>query len=264
LLVIALARPQSKTAWQDKTTEGIDIIISFDVSASMLAKDFEPNRLDAAKSIAIDFISQRPNDRIGLVIYEGEAFTQCPLTTDHKVLTNLFREVRSGLIDGGTAIGMGLATAVNRLKESEAKSRVVILLTDGVNNAGAIPPVTAAEIAREFGVRVYAIGVGTKGRALSPIAIYPNGQYKYDYVEVQIDEDALTQVAQMTNGKYFRATDNNSLKSIYQEIDTLEKTRIQVTQHSKRHEEFFIFALFGLSLIAFEFFLKNTVFRTVT
>jgi Ca-activated chloride channel family protein len=264
LLVIALARPQSKTAWQDKTTEGIDIVISFDVSASMLAKDFEPNRLDAAKSIAIDFISQRPNDRIGLVVYEGEAFTQCPLTTDHKVLTNLFREVRSGLIDGGTAIGMGLATAVNRLKESEAKSRVVILLTDGVNNAGAIPPVTAAEIAREFGVRVYAIGVGTQGRALSPVAIYPNGQYKYDYVEVQIDEEALTQVAQMTNGKYFRATDNNSLKSIYQEIDTLEKTRIQVTQHSKRHEEFFIFALFGLSLIAFEFFLKNTVFRTVT
>jgi Ca-activated chloride channel homolog len=263
LLVIALARPQSKTAWQDVTTEGIDIVISFDVSASMLAKDFEPTRLDAAKNVAIDFINKRPNDRIGLVVYEGEAFTQCPLTTDHKVLKNLFKEIRSGLIDGGTAIGMGLATAVNRLKESEAKSRVIILLTDGVNNAGSIPPVTAAEIAREYGIRVYAIGVGTIGKALSPVAIYPNGQYKYDYVEVKIDEDALREIAQMTEGAYFRATDNNSLENIYREIDTMEKTRIQVTQHSKRNEEFFPFALLGLAIIAFEFLLKTTLFRTV-
>lgn len=261
-LVIALARPQSKTAWQDVTTEGIDIVISFDVSASMLAQDFEPNRLEAAKNVAMDFIAKRPNDRIGLVVYEGEAFTQCPLTTDHKVLNNLFGDIRSGLIDGGTAIGMGLATAVNRLKESEAKSRVIILLTDGVNNAGSIPPVTAAEIAREYGIRVYAIGVGTIGSALSPVAIYPNGQYKYDYVEVKIDEETLKEIAVMTDGSYFRATDNNSLENIYKEIDTMEKTRIQVTQHSKRNEEFFPFAVIGLLLIAGEFLLRTTIFRS--
>lgn len=263
LILIALARPQSQSAWEDVTTEGIDIVISFDVSASMLAKDFEPDRLEASKRVAINFISQRPNDRIGLVIYEGEAFTQCPLTTDHRVLKDLFRDVTTGLIDGGTAIGMGLATAVNRLKESDAKSRVIILLTDGVNNRGSIPPVTAAEIAREFGIRVYTIGVGTTGKALSPTGIYPNGKYKYDYVDVEIDEELMQEVAEMTGGQYFRATDADKLENIYNEIDQLEKTRIEVTQHSRKHEEYFWFAAIGLALIGLEFLLRVSVFRMV-
>lgn len=262
LLFMALARPQSQSAWEDITTEGIDIVISFDVSASMLAKDFEPDRLEASKRVAIDFIDQRPNDRIGLVIYEGEAFTQCPLTTDHRVLKDLFREVRTGLIEGGTAIGMGLATAVNRLEESDAKSRVIILLTDGVNNRGSIPPLTAAEIAREFGIRVYTIGVGTMGKALSPVAIYPNGKYKYDYVDVEIDEKLMSEVAEITGGQYFRATDAEKLKEIYQSIDKLEKTRIEVTQHSRKNEEFFWFAIVGAALLSLEFLLRSTLFRT--
>lgn len=264
LIVIALARPQSQSKWQDITTEGIDIVISFDVSASMLAKDFEPDRLEASKRVAIDFISQRPTDRIGLVVYEGEAFTQCPLTTDHRVLKDLFREVRTGLLEGGTAIGMGLATAVNRLRESDAKSRVIILLTDGVNNQGSIPPLTAAEIAREFGIRVYTIGVGTMGKALSPVGIYPNGKYKYDYVDVEIDEQLMQDVAEMTGGQYFRATDAAKLEQIYAEIDQLEKTRIEVTQHSRKHEEYFWLAALGLGLIGIEFLLRHTIFRTIT
>lgn len=264
LVVMALARPQSQSKWQDVTTEGIDIVISFDVSASMLAKDFEPDRLEASKRVAIDFIDQRPTDRIGLVIYEGEAFTQCPLTTDHRVLKDLFQQVRTGLLEGGTAIGMGLATAVNRLRESDAQSRVIILLTDGVNNQGSIPPLTAAEIAREFGIRVYTIGVGTTGKALSPMGIYPNGKYKYDYVDVEIDEKLMQDIAEMTGGQYFRATDAEKLKEIYQSIDQLEKTRIEVTQHSRKHEEYFWFAAFGLALLGLEFLFRSTVFRTVT
>lgn len=264
LLIMAMARPQSQSAWEDITKEGIDIVISFDVSASMLAKDFEPDRLEASKRVAIDFIDERPNDRIGLVIYEGEAFTQCPLTTDHRVLKDLFREVKTGLIEGGTAIGMGLATAVNRLKESDAKSRVIILLTDGVNNSGSIPPLTAAEIAKEFGVRVYTIGVGTKGKALSPVAIYPNGKYKYDYVDVEIDEELMQEVAEITGGQYFRATDARKLEQIYDSIDQLEKTRIEVTQHSKKHEEYFWFATLGLCILGLEFLLRTTLFRTAT
>ncbi len=264
LLVMALARPQSQSRWEDITTEGIDIVLSFDVSASMLAKDFEPDRLEASKRVAIDFISQRPTDRIGLVVYEGEAFTQCPLTTDHRVLKDLFREVRTGLLEGGTAIGMGLATAVNRLRESDAKSRVIILLTDGVNNQGSIPPLTAAEIAREFGIRVYTIGVGTMGRALSPVGIYPNGKYKYDYVDVEIDEQLMQDVAEMTGGQYFRATDAAKLKQIYTDIDQLEKTRIEVTQHSRKHEEYFWMAAWGFCLIAAEFLLRKSLFRSIT
>lgn len=263
LLILAMARPQSQSKWEDVTTEGIDIVISFDVSASMLAKDFEPDRLEAAKKLGVEFISQRPNDRMGLVVYEGEAFTQCPLTTDHRVLKDLFREVKTGLIEGGTAIGMGLATAVNRLKESDAKSRVVILLTDGVNNAGSIPPLTAAEIAREFGIRVYTIGVGTRGKALSPTAIYPNGQYKYEYVEVDIDENLMQQIADITGGEYFRATDNRKLAEIYQTIDQMEKTRIEVTQHSRKHERFFWFVVIGLGLVGVEYLLRTTLFRMV-
>lgn len=263
LIIIALARPQSQSKWENETREGIDIVISFDISASMLAKDFEPDRLEASRRVAIDFINQRPTDRIGLVIYEGEAFTQCPLTTDHRVLKDLFQQVQTGLLESGTAIGMGLATAVNRLRDSDAKSRVIILLTDGVNNRGSIPPLTAAEIAREFGIRVYTIGVGTTGKALSPIAKYPNGKYKYDYVEVDIDEQLMQNVAEMTGGKYFRATDEKKLKEIYASIDQMEKTLIEVTQHSRKHEEYFWLAAIGLGLIGLEFLFRLTIFRTV-
>lgn len=263
LLIIAMARPQSQSAWENITTEGIDIVISFDVSASMMARDFEPDRLEAAKKLGIEFIEKRPTDRIGLVVYEGEAFTQCPLTTDHRVLKDLFGQVKTGQLEGGTAIGMGLATAVNRLRESDAKSRVVILLTDGVSNSGSIPPLTAAEIAREFGIRVYTIGVGTEGRALSPIAKYPNGQYKYDYVDVEIDEKLMQEIAEYTDGQYFRATDNRKLAEIYETIDQMEKTRIEVTQHSRKHEEFLWFAVTGLALLGFEFLLRTTLFRMV-
>lgn len=263
LLILAVARPQSQSKWQDVSTEGIDIVVSLDVSASMLARDFEPDRLEAARKLTIDFVDKRPTDRIGLVIYEGEAFTQCPLTTDHRVLKNLVREVKTGLIEGGTAIGMGLATAVNRLRESEAKSRVIILLTDGVSNRGSIPPLTAAEIAREFGIRVHTIGVGSKGKALSPVAIYPNGKYKYDYVDVEIDEDLMKQVAEMTGGEYFRATDNRALQEIFTRIDEMEKTKIEVTQHSRKHEEYLGFALAGLALLAFDFILRTLIFKVV-
>lgn len=263
LLIFALARPQSKTSWQDVHTEGIDIMMALDISASMLAQDLRPDRLRSSKSVALDFIKDRPNDRIGLVVYEGESFTQCPLTTDHKVLRDLFASVETGQVEGGTAIGMGLATAVNRLRDSEAKSKVVILLTDGVNNRGSIPPMTAAEIASEYGVRVYTIGVGTRGKAKSPVSIYPDGSYKYDYVEVKIDEETLQQIADLTGGKYYRATDEQKLREIYQEIDQLEKTLMQVTEHSKRHEEYFPFALAACSLIFLGFFMDNTLFRSV-
>lgn len=263
-LIVALARPQSRLSWQNVTTEGIDIVIAMDISASMLAKDFEPNRLESAKDVATQFIEGRPNDRIGLVVYEGEAFTQCPLTTDHRVLINLMEEIHTGMIEGGTAIGMGLATAVNRLQESDAKSRVVILLTDGDNNAGSIAPMTAAEIAQSYGVRVYTIGVGSEGRALSPVAIYPDGRYKYDYVEVKIDEKTLKEIADMTDGAYFRATDRQALAQVYSQIDKLEKTKINVTEHSQRAEEFYLFAWLAAGALALEFLLRYLFLRTLT
>ncbi|MGY6561259.1 MAG: VWA domain-containing protein [Luteibaculaceae bacterium] len=263
LFILALARPQSNKSWQDVSREGIDIVISLDISGSMLAKDFEPNRLEAAKNITANFISNRPMDRIGLVVYEGEAFTQCPLTTDHRVLIDLTQKVKTGLIEGGTAIGLGLATAINRLKESDAKSKVIILLSDGENNAGSIPPITAAEIAREKGIRVYTIAVGTYGKALSPVAVYPNGQYKYDYVDVSIDEPLLTEIAELTGGMYFRATDNKSLEKIYAEIDQLEKTKMNVTEHVRYKDEFLPFVLLALGLILAEFVSRNTILKTV-
>lgn len=263
VMIIALARPQSQLSWKDVTTEGIDIIVTMDISASMLAKDFDPNRLESAKDVAISFIDERPNDRIGLVVYEGESFTQCPLTSDHKVLTSLFKDVHTGMVEGGTAIGMGLATAVNRLRDSEAKSKVVILLTDGENNSGSIAPNTAAEIAQSFGVRVYTIGVGSLGKALSPVAIYPDGRYKYDYVDVKINEESLKEIAAMTDGRYFRATDNQALADIYSEIDRLEKTKISVTEHSQKAEEYFWFAALASILLIFEFVFKTTLLRTL-
>ena len=263
LLIVALARPQSSLSWQNTSTEGIDIVIAMDISASMLAQDFNPNRLESSKEVAVNFIEARPNDRVGLVVYEGESFTQCPLTTDHRVLVNLFKDVKTGIVQGGTAIGMGLGTAVNRLKESDARSKVIILLTDGDNNAGSIAPLTAAEIAREFGIRVYTIGVGSKGRALSPVAVYPDGRYKYDYVEVNIDEETLKEIADMTDGAYFRATDEKALAKIYGQIDKLEKTKINVTEHSRKAEEYYIFALIGSILLFAEFLFGKTLIQTL-
>ncbi len=262
LLLLAMARPQSKNSWQDVTHEGIDIVIAMDYSASMLAKDFRPDRLEAARDVGIQFINGRPNDRIGLVVYEGEAYTQCPLTSDHGVLKDLFLQARTGMITGGTAIGMGLATAVNRLRESTNKSKVVILLTDGMNNAGTIQPLDAAQIAEELGIRVYTIGVGSRGTALSPVAIYPNGQYKFDYVQVDIDDAMLQKIADMTGARYFRATDEKKLRTIYQEIDRLEKTRMKVTEHHRRTDEYLRPLLAGCSLMLLSLLLSNTVLRT--
>lgn len=263
LLFIALARPQSEDNWQDVKREGIDIVIALDISASMLARDLKPDRLEASKRVAMDFIDGRPNDRIGLVVYEGEAFTQCPITTDHRVLKELFADARSGLIDGGTAVGSGLATALNRLRESEAKSKVVILLTDGVSNAGTVQPNDAAQIAEQLGIRVYTIGVGTRGKALSPVARYATGQYRYDYVDVEIDETTMRNIAERTGGKYFRATDEKKLRDIYGEIDRLEKTRIKVTEHRSKHEEYFPFLLIGAGSIAIGLLLDRTFLRSM-
>lgn len=256
-LVIALARPQSSLSWQNTTTEGIDIVIASDISGSMLAEDFQPNRLEAGKNIAIDFIKDRPDDRIGLVIFSGESFTQCPLTIDHDVLINLFKDVKNGMINDGTAIGMGLATAVNRLKDSEAKSKVVILLTDGSNNAGSISPITAAEIAKQFNIRVYTVGIGTKGFAPYPVQT-PFG-IQYQRIPVDVDEGTLTKIADVTGGKYFRATDNETLKHIYEQIDKLEKAKIDVTQYHKKTEMFLPFALIALFFLLSEFIIKNTL-----
>ena len=259
LLIIAMARPQSTTNWEESITEGIDIVLTMDISGSMLAQDLKPDRLEASKNVAMDFISKRINDRVGLVIFAGESFTQCPLTTDHNVLINLFKDVKSGMVEDGTAIGMGLATAVNRLKDSEAISKVIILLTDGVNNSGMLPPLTAAEIAEKFGIRVYTIGVGTEGFAPYPFQT-PFG-IQYQDVEVKIDEKTLQDIATLTDGKYFRATNNNSLKEIYKDIDVLEKSKIEVTEFHKRSEEFLPFALWALGLLFFGFILQLTYLK---
>lgn len=260
LLIIALARPQTALSWENETTEGIDIVIASDISGSMLSEDFVPNRLEAGKQIAIDFIKARPNDRIGLVIFSGESFTQCPLTIDHDVLINLFQGIQNGMIDDGTAIGMGLATAVNRLKDSEAKSKVVILLTDGVNNTGSIPPITAAEIAKQFGIRVYTVGIGTNGSAPYPFKDQ-FGNIHYQNMPVQIDEATLTKISAITGGKYFRAHNNQELQGIYQQIDKLEKVKIAVTQFHKKTERFLPFALAAIILLSLEFLLSSTIFK---
>ncbi len=258
-LIVALARPQTSLSWQNSTTEGIDIVIASDISGSMLAEDFQPNRLEAGKNIAIDFIKNRPDDRIGLVIFSGESFTQCPLTIDHDVLINLYKDIKYGMIDDGTAIGMGLATAVNRLKDSQAKSRVVILLTDGSNNMGSIPPITAAEIAKQFNIRVYTVGIGTHGFAPYPVQTQFGVQYQR--MPVDVDEGTLTKIANLTGGKYFRATDNNKLKTIYEQIDKLEKAKIDVTQYNKKTELFLPLALLALVFLVLEFCFKNTLLK---
>lgn len=259
LLVIALARPQSSSSRQNVNIEGIDIVMAMDISGSMLAEDFRPNRLDAAKDVAKEFILGRSGDRIGLVVFSGESFTQCPLTSDHPILINLLKEIKSGMIEDGTAIGDGLATAVSRLKESNAVSKVIILLTDGENNRGFIDPASAAEIAKVFGIRVYTIGVGTIGTAPYPVQT-PFG-IQYQQVEVRIDEPLMKQIAEMSGGKYFRATSESKLKEIYQEIDQLEKSKIDITEYRKKSEEFLPFALVALILLVIDFILGISLFR---
>jgi Ca-activated chloride channel homolog len=259
LVIIVLARPQSSNSFQDVSTEGIDIVIALDISSSMLAEDLSPNRLEAAKKVASNFISGRPNDNIGLVLFSAESFTQCPLTTDHAVLLNLFGSIKSGLIEDGTAIGLGLANAVSRIKDSKAKSKVIILLTDGSNNRGDIDPITAAEIAKTFGIRVYTIGVGRKGKAPYPFQTAYGVQYQN--IEVNIDEPPLRQIAATTGGEYYRATSNNSLKSIYQKIDKLEKTKMNVREYSKKNEEYRLFAIAALWVLLLEIILRNSVLR---
>ncbi|MEW5846574.1 MAG: VWA domain-containing protein [Bacteroidota bacterium] len=256
LAIIALARPQSTNIQRNVTTEGIDIVLSIDVSGSMLARDFKPDRLEAAKDLGIKFISGRANDRIGLVIFAGESFTLCPLTTDRVTLINQFKTIDIGVLEDGTAIGSGLATAISRLKESDAKSKVIILLTDGVNNRGEIAPMTAAEMARTFGIRVYTIGVGTYGTAPYPVQT-PFGT-RYQDMQVEIDEELLKGIAQMTGGEYFRATNNKALEQVYQKIDQLEKSKIEVNEYAKREEKYRGWLLAALILLSFEFVLRRT------
>jgi len=258
-LIIAIARPQSTNSYRSEATEGIDIMLSLDISGTMLAEDLKPNRLEAAKEVATNFIADRHDDNIGLVVFAGESFTQCPLTTDHAVLINLLNAVKFGVIEDGTAIGLGLANAVNRIKDSQAKSKVIILLTDGSNNRGDIAPITAAEIAKKFGVRVYTIAVGRHGMAPYPFQT-PMG-IQYQNVPVEIDEDVLQQIAQMTGGSFFRATDNASLSAIYAEIDQMEKTKLQVREYKKRNEEFFPYLLTAVLLLIIEILIRNTLLR---
>lgn len=266
MIIVILARPQTTDNWQNTEVEGIDIMLAVDVSTSMLAEDLKPNRLEAAKEVAAKFINGRPNDNIGLTIFAGESFTQCPLTVDHAVLLNLFQSIKGdiaqrGLIEDGTAIGMGLANAINRLKDSKAKSKVIILLTDGTNNRGDISPLTAAEIAKSLGIRIYTIGVGTNGMAPYPIPTAMGVQYMN--VPVEIDESTLTQIAGTANGNYFRATSNSKLEEVYEEIDKLEKTKLNVKEYSKRQEEYRWFALAAFLCVLLEVLLRNSILKKI-
>jgi Ca-activated chloride channel family protein len=261
-IIFVLARPQSIDRQEKSTTEGIDIILAIDISGSMLARDFTPDRLEAAKDVAIEFISGRPNDRIGLVVFSAESFTQCPLTTDHAVLINLFKDIKSGIIEDGTAIGLGLSNAVKRLKDSDAKSKIIILLTDGMNNTGSVDPLTAAEIAKTFGIRVYTIGVGMKGMAPYPF-LDVFGRTVIQKVPVEIDEPTLQKIADMTNGDYFRATNNEKLRQIYAQIDKLEKSKIDVTEFSRKQEEYKLFAGIALLLLLMEMLFRYVVLRGI-
>ncbi|MGN0309233.1 MAG: VWA domain-containing protein [Bacteroides sp.] len=261
LIIIVLARPQTTNSWQSSEIEGIDIMLAIDVSTSMLAEDLKPNRLEAAKEVAAEFVNGRPNDNIGITLFAGESFTQCPLTVDHAVLLNFIHSTRCGLIEDGTAVGMGIANAVSRLKESKAKSKVVILLTDGTNNRGDISPLTAAEIAKSFGIRVYTIGVGTNGEAPYPYPV--GGTVQYVNMKVEIDEKTLAQIASTTEGNYFRATSNSKLKEVYEEIDKLEKTKLNVKEFSKREEAYRGFALLAFCCFVLELLLRNTILRKI-
>ena len=264
LIITALARPQIiDTSTRVKTNSGIDIIMAIDVSASMLAKDLKPNRLDALKNVADEFIKNRVSDRIGLVEYAGESYTKTPLTTDKSIILKSLREIKyNNIIEGGTAIGMGLATSVNRIKDSNSKSKVIILLTDGVNNAGFIDPLTAAELAKEYDIKIYSIGLGTNGLALSPVGINARGKLNYANIQVEIDDELLTQISEMSGGKYFRATDNSKLKEIYDEIDKLEKTEIEEFKYYSVDEKFRFFLIPAIILIVFELLMKFTVLKS--
>jgi len=264
LIIVAMARPRTvDESTRIKTTKGIDIVIAIDVSASMLARDLKPNRLEALKVVASKFIQARPNDRLGLVEYAGESYTKTPLTSDKNIVLSSLKSIKyNTTITGGTAIGMGLATSVNRLKESRAKGKVIILLTDGVNNSGFIDPKIASELAVEFGIKVYTIGIGSNGMALSPIGVLPNGSFQYGNIQVEIDEDLLKQIAETTGGKYFRATSNSKLEDIYEEINKLEKTEIEETKYKSYDELFRPLVLAAFGLLLFELLLRYTLFRS--
>ena len=262
-IIVALARPQTEDiSTRTKTTKGIDIVMAIDVSSSMLARDLKPNRLSALKDVAADFIKKRPNDRIGLVVYAGEGYTKTPVTTDKSIVLNALSEITYGQLEDGTAIGMGLATSVNRLKESTAKSKIIILLTDGVNNSGFIEPQTASDLAIEFSIKTYTIGLGTNGNALSPIAYNADGSFRYGMRQVEIDEELLKEIAQATGGRYFRATDNESLEEIYDEINKLEKTEIEEFKYYRYEEKFRPWVLLAGALLLLEWILRNTLFRS--
>ncbi len=266
MIILVLARPQTHNSWGSKTVEGIDIMLSMDVSTSMLAEDLKPNRIEAAKSVAGEFVSGRPNDNIGLTIFAGEAFTQCPMTTDHQSLLNLLHNVRTdiaarGLIQDGTAIGMGLANAVSRLKDSKAKSKVVILLTDGSNNSGDLSPLTSAQIAKSLGIRVYTIAVGTNGVAPYPMQV--GGTTQYVNMRADVDTHTLSQIAAQTDGNFYRATNTQELKKIYQDIDKLEKTKMDVKKFSKRYEAYQRFAVVAVIALLLELLLRITIFRRI-
>lgn len=258
-LIVALARPQSFSTGEDVYTEGIDIAMLLDISGSMLAEDLKPNRLEAAKNVIDEFVGGRTSDKIGLVVFARESFTQCPLTIDYSVLRNLLKDIESGMIADGTAIGTAIANGVNRLKDSDAKSKVIILLTDGVNNSGEVDPITAAQIAETFGIRIYTVGVGTKGEAPYPFQT-PFGK-RYQNVPVEIDEETLTQVANITDGQYFRATSNRKLYDIYNDIDKMEKTRVEITSYRNAKELFYGWVAAGLFLLLAEVLLKRTYLR---
>ncbi|WP_318310793.1 vWA domain-containing protein [Flagellimonas crocea] len=262
-IITALARPQTEDiSTRTKTTKGIDIVMAIDVSSSMLARDLKPNRLSALKEVAANFIEERPNDRIGLVGYAGESYTKTPITSDKSIVLNALEEITYGVLEDGTAIGMGLATSVNRLKESKAISKVIILLTDGVNNSGFIEPRTAADLAVEFGIKTYTIGLGTNGNALSPIAYNRDGSFRYGMRQVEIDEDLLKEIAEVTGGKYFRATDNESLEEIYDEINKLEKTEIEEFKYYKYEEKFRPLIFLAGILLLLEWGLRNSIFKS--
>ena len=264
LIIIALARPRYvDQSTRIKTSKGIDIVMAIDVSASMLARDLTPNRLEALKEVAARFINSRPNDRLGLVEYAGESYTKTPLTSDKTLVLSALKSIEyNTIIEGGTAIGMGLATSVNRLKESRAKSKVIILLTDGVNNSGFIDPRTASELAVEFGIKVYTIGLGSNGLALSPVGMRPNGQFQYGKVPVEIDEALLQEIAQTTGGLYFRATNNSKLGEIYDEINKLEKTEVEEFKYQQYDEGYRPFNLVALGLLLFEFLMRQTLIKS--
>jgi len=261
-LCIALARPQSTNTTENIDSEGIDIVLAMDVSGSMIAEDFKPNRIEAAKAVALKFVDQRPTDRIGLVIFSGESFTMCPITIDHNVLKEQIAQIKNGMIIDGTSIGMGLATAVDRLRFATGKSKVIILMTDGVNNMGLIDPLTALEIAKAYKIKVYTIGIGTQGQAIIPVQT-ANGVQK-QMMQVDIDEPLLRQIAAGTNGKYFRATNNQSLEGIYKDIDKMEKTKVDITSYKHYAELFFPFAMIAVLCLVLEMLLRYTVFKSIT